>query len=280
MTILGMASLPAKRHPQRNEDTGFAEHLNNGVCIGGVFDGMGGHMAGDQASRIASGVVYQVLREIRGDEPATQVVGILSQAMKDAAVEIGRQLSGTDAGTTAAVAIAMPEKEKSYRITAIGAGDARAYLQKNRTLELLTVDNLLPDQGTGILVMDYKEAQRRLARGNLLRLGSVEREEEMDAATEIQFLRRNFVVNPLSVQGQYEPVITTGVAPAGSLIVLTSDGVHDNLTDREIAKITGGSFGPQVLARMLVESARKRADDEKHLRHKDDDMTAFVMRLI
>jgi serine/threonine protein phosphatase PrpC len=278
--MLGMATIPAKKHPDRNEDAGFAEHLDNGVFIAGVFDGMGGHTAGDQACNVALDFVLKRLRNITGRESQHEIVKILGSAMEGAAVEIGHRLPGTSAGTAAVVSVVIPQKGTTNKIYIIGAADCRAYLQSNGSLELLTVDNISADcEGKETLVMDRKEVQRRLSAGKLLRLGAVEKVEDMDSATRPLFYGRNMVTNPLMEGEAYKPAITVLSAAAGSHLILTSDGVHDNLTDQEISKATQRSVPPQELAEVLVDFSRERADDGEHLRHKDDDITAVVVGL-
>ena len=62
----------------------------------------------------------------------------------------------------------------------------------------------------------------------------------------------------------------------GDKLIVTSDGIHDNLTDTEISKVLAQSPDNQKAVENLTESARKRSRDTNHLRFKPDDMSAVI----
>lgn len=62
----------------------------------------------------------------------------------------------------------------------------------------------------------------------------------------------------------------------GLKIVLTSDGIHDNLTEWSIGLIVGNLFNDP--AKALVDEAY-RYSREKHFRSKADDMSAVVVEI-
>ena len=63
----------------------------------------------------------------------------------------------------------------------------------------------------------------------------------------------------------------------GDKVLLTTDGINDNLTDIEIAEIMAGSSPAQMAAERLVAKAKERSLDTGHPRAKPDDITAIVM---
>jgi serine/threonine protein phosphatase PrpC len=65
--------------------------------------------------------------------------------------------------------------------------------------------------------------------------------------------------------------------PAGSRLVLTSDGIHDNLMDSEIGGLLARHLDVEEAARALVTAARRRSEEMDHVRSKDDDLTALVV---
>ena len=114
-----------------NEDTVFADQ---GIC--GVADGMGGHNAGEVASRIAAD---RILERLRGKEPSRDM-------MKAALIDVNRAVFAEQTshpeysgmGTTLTV---LWEGEKEVFIGHIG--DSRAYLLRDGRLTQITQDHSL-----------------------------------------------------------------------------------------------------------------------------------------
>lgn len=68
---------------------------------------------------------------------------------------------------------------------------------------------------------------------------------------------------------------------SGDVLILTSDGVHDNLTDREIEEICISSSGSREAAVRLTANsfARSREGRERNIRAHPDDMSAVVVKI-
>lgn len=73
-----------------------------------------------------------------------------------------------------------------------------------------------------------------------------------------------------------EPTIQAVILGVGDKIILTSDGVHDNLIKDEIEKVLNG--GQSNLAEELVQRAKTRSK-ENHIRAKPDDISAIVVEV-
>jgi hypothetical protein len=73
-----------------------------------------------------------------------------------------------------------------------------------------------------------------------------------------------------------KPHISTIDVRDGEKLIVTSDGIHDNLTDVEIAKILATSENNQQAVENLTNASRNRSR-EKHPRAKADDMSAIVV---
>src|SRR6185503_6855706 len=65
----------------------------------------------------------------------------------------------------------------------------------------------------------------------------------------------------------------------GDQLLLATDGVHDNLTDREMASLLRRTKTAGDASQQLIAAARTRSRERSHLRAKPDDMTAIVIRL-
>ncbi|MBI2119276.1 MAG: protein serine/threonine phosphatase 2C family protein [Elusimicrobia bacterium] len=266
---------------ENNQDSYFAEKLSNGIQIAAVFDGMGGHLAGERASAAARNAIQSELRKITGQESEEELIKLLEQAMLLSVKAVRKELKKINGGTTATVAIILPQIDGSSRILIANAGDSRAYLRGvDGGFEPLTVDNVAPRTAQ---IIKQSELSKHPDRKNQEFLSSVQSYSDLDQKSEELFNDRHVVNNVLSSKSRYVPVIIVARAPKGSRLLLTSDGIHDNLTDMEIKDIldqmTDDTLAPQKIAEKLIASSQRRAEDGLSLRSKPDDMTAVVMDL-
>lgn len=271
-------TLPAARHPNRNEDS-HAGFQPGGCLVAGVFDGMGGHVAGDAASRTAREIVEKELSRIDAQNPPEEMAQSLAEAFQRAQEEIQKKLAHTAAGTTATVAVLRPQPDGDCELWIAQAGDSRAYLFSPRQeLSALTIDNLRPAKDSRIMILDVRELPPENVQNQKL-LAEVDSEKgfnDLPKFLQVAFAMRNLVNNVLMDGEPYRPLVFTGKVAKKSKILLTSDGVHDNLTDSEIREILV-RHGSEEAPQKLVEAARERADDSGHFRHKDDDITAVLI---
>jgi len=125
------------------ELTNILQSISNPLGFYMVADGMGGHQAGEEASKIA---VEYITRKIIDsfseifDPSKEDARQILEQAVFSANNEIHKvaKLKNNDMGTT--VAIAYLTNNKAF---ILNVGDARAYVYSNRRLKLITQDHSL-----------------------------------------------------------------------------------------------------------------------------------------
>jgi len=129
MNLTGKTETGRRPH---NEDTFFAGVVN-GTAIAVVSDGMGGHKAGEVASRIAVDTVVSALTQSSSGCKPVQAFGLANRAVYDAA-----EADETKAGMGATLVLALPEKD---RFTAANVGDSRLYLLHERTLRQITHDH-------------------------------------------------------------------------------------------------------------------------------------------
>lgn len=133
----------------RNEDSSFAFVSQGGgqqpllpfaLCL--VADGMGGHHAGHEASRLVSRevvnhVMSRIFLPLIQGKPAEQSI---QEVMEDAVREANRALYTPDpekeGGTTLTAAVII-----GRRMFLVHAGDSRAYLLQNNELKILTKDH-------------------------------------------------------------------------------------------------------------------------------------------
>lgn len=75
-----------------------------------------------------------------------------------------------------------------------------------------------------------------------------------------------------------EPNLTTDDAMDGDLYLSCTDGVLDNLTDKEIAEITKGASDPDAVSNLLTKRAKMKSISDDPAAKKDD-ITAVVMAI-
>ena len=211
-----------------NEDScGTAETPNGRLCL--VCDGMGGHVGGAEASRIAVDCIIQYLnKEIYTD---------IKKAINDALDFANLQIIGTASehsglhgmGTTACVLLV-----QDHCVWIAHVGDSRIYLYvaKNKCLHRLTKDHSyvqgLIDQG-----IIYEE----------------EAEKHPD---------KNRILKALGIKEELQPCIAEHpVLPAqGDIFMICSDGLSGMVNDAQIQQILSDKTDLQEKETALMSAAK------------------------
>jgi serine/threonine protein phosphatase PrpC len=203
------------------------------VVLAVVADGMGGHAAGEVASRKAVDVVTKTM--------AFRCAGIgLSERRKAAALGEAferanasvYELAKSDAskagmGTTLTAALLIGSK-----LYVAHVGDTRAYVVRGRSIERITKDHSVVQQKLDAGLMTPDEAARSEERSQLHRVVGVRP-----------------TVSPDFLEESLEP---------GDHVLLCTDGLHGALRDDQIARVVRRSGLAQQACRSLVELARRR----------------------
>lgn len=258
-------SVPSDRHPERNEDAYF---INRADKTFGVFDGVSGDQ--DYKSARAAQLAAETASHHLGSSRA-RVPRIMSHLVMQEAIFAGHHaiLQDPAKGATTAVIAKVFKDEKAVPYAAVAsAGDSRPYHFREGVLTHLTVDHTVTTEYYG-----YDAAmplQERMA--NTVALPESDT-ELMDA-----FRQKGIITSFLGMR-EYPPVVAISdfEVVKGDKILLTSDGVHDNLTTDEIAAIIGATYPADIVVRMLVDAAQVRSRDASHFRAKPDDMTAALL---
>ncbi|MEA2588258.1 MAG: family protein phosphatase [Actinomycetota bacterium] len=213
-----------------------------------VADGMGGHAAGEFASRLAVETVLASWQS-GGSGAAHQRLRSAVRAANVAVFDAGQDAERRGMGSTlTALAIAGREALIAH------AGDSRAYLVRGGQASQLTADHSRVGEMLRMRLITTEQAARHPARSMLTRsLGT-------DPMLQIDLTRQP--------------------AEVGDTYVLCSDGLWDLVARGEIATIAAGGPGegdtasrpPSEAAAALVELALKR--------DAPDNVTAAVIRLV
>ena len=267
-------SIASEQHMARNEDSIFQVPQKGAF---GVFDGMGGHAAGDVASRIARYNVEKSLKELPDGLSLEQTQRSLSTILKEAHEKISQQAKIDPQlkrmGTTASV-VKIWEGPQGERKAVIGnVGDSRVYIRHaNGSLEQVTLDDNATREMMARQTVSLAEARALQSKlSNVTDLSTLtQREREL-------YEDRNTITQALGHNAS--PRIHVVDVRVGDKLIVTSDGIHDNLTDTEISKVLAQSPDNQKAVENLTEAARRRSRDTNHPRFKPDDMSAVIAEL-
>jgi PPM family protein phosphatase len=219
---------------ENNEDNFFVDE-DAGLFV--VADGMGGHAAGEVASRVAVDTIRELLQggidpdETRLDrqmlDPADVLRERLRYAMNQASARIRReaQLNPAYAGMGTTVAVLLIEGNQAH---VAHVGDSRIYLMREGVLSRLTRDHTVVQQE-----IDAGRLTPELAR---------------------QVPHRNYLTQSVGYHGPVEPDTATRPLQSGDVFILCSDGLTDPLDDPRIADILRQTH-PSDLAETLVNQA-------------------------
>jgi protein phosphatase len=203
-----------------------------------VADGMGGHAAGEVASRIAIETLSEVMRRENGSSwnDTTEAARALEEAL---AVGNRRICESTAShaewrgmGTTIVAAVTVND-----RIVLGHVGDSRAYLLRDGRLRQLTSDHSLVNEQVKMGLLTWEEAQRHP--------------------------HRNIVTRALGNQPQVAVDLVEESLHPGDAVLLCSDGLNSMLVDAEIRDaLDQHRATPHAACRLLVERANASGGED------------------
>jgi serine/threonine protein phosphatase PrpC len=221
---------------ERNEDVcslfvPYGERTTKGLvdAIFLVADGMGGHEAGDEASRFAADFVVEALtgptRPSAMDPPLDVMLEQLLVQANAELVRLARQ-HGIQRGVGTTLTAAALRDDTLYLAH---VGDSRCYRLRDGRLQQLTEDH------------SWVAEQRRAGL--------------LSAAEEHSHPQRNILTQCLGVDRELDLFIATDLLLHGDRYLLCSDGLHGAVADDGLADVLGSVASPQAAARTLVDLA-------------------------
>jgi protein phosphatase len=238
---------------EHNEDS-FAVLSDHALSI--VADGMGGHRAGDVASRLATEAIGEFFKKTANEDATwpfhfdpnlTDEENKLLTAIRLANRKIyehstrSQDLRGM--GTTVVGALYSSRKNRMY----LGhVGDSRAYRVRGGEIQQMTRDHSL--------VNDYLAAMPDMT--------DEQRSE----------LPKNVITRALGMQDNVEVDLQSDECQTGDVYVLCSDGLSGMITDREILDVVKDcGTDLESVCRRLVTMANEHGGE--------DNITAVVIRV-
>jgi protein phosphatase len=211
-----------------NEDT-IAFEPALGLAV--LADGMGGYQAGEVASAIAVQEVRARLGSALADDAAA---GSLEQAVRAAVDGANEAIYATaqrdpgchGMGTTLVLALFA---DGAVMIAHIG--DSRAYRLRDGCLQALTRDHSLVQEQVDAGLLRPEQAR--------------------------QLRYRNVLTHALGVETHPRFELVRHPLQPGDRYLLCSDGLHDMLSDAQIAAELRRAAGPEAAARTLLDAANQ-----------------------
>jgi protein phosphatase len=211
---------------QRNEDSYL---IRPEIGIWGVADGMGGHEAGDVASRI----VIEELGSIGAPSSGADLLRECEERIAAANTrlkEIGDERGGVIVGATIAVLLAF-----DGHYACLWAGDSRIYVVRGSKIVQLS--------------QDHTEVEELLVKG------VISREEAMT------WKARNAVTRAIGVYDQVELEIMSGPMENGDSFVICSDGLTRHVANDEILHCVDSGLSQEACDNLIALTLERGATD-------------------
>ncbi|WP_410511597.1 Stp1/IreP family PP2C-type Ser/Thr phosphatase [Paenibacillus sp. BR2-3] len=195
-----------------NEDSVWIGATRHGYTLGIIADGMGGHLAGDIASRLALNFIRRKLEGLQPDISDEGLGKALSDAILEANDTVYKEASSDEKyhnmGTT--VVAVLLNGPAGY----IGhIGDSRAYKVKDGTALQLTEDHTLVNE--------------------LFKNGQISQEELENHP------RRNVLTRALGTDAQISVDLAPITLNPGEVLLLCSDGLSNFVSTENLGKVAG-----------------------------------------
>lgn len=218
---------------QNNEDV-WAELPDENFYV--IADGMGGHQAGEVASREAVNYLCRLMKKIlkhdsKHAKSLTEVRDLLHQAIQivnEKIYCIGSETETLRGMGTTLCCIAVHPQGLIYA----HVGDSRIYRLRNKKLELLTKDHSLLRE--------------------LVDMGQISEDQAMD------FLYKNIITKAIGTEPTVEPPVEVTELKAGDIYLMCTDGLTDLLRKKEIEEILNKNTLLPESAQQLIQQANER----------------------
>lgn len=226
---------------------------------------MGGSDRPAEASAMAAKVIGEDIQDDRRYSSPEEVLRAVCKSLEKSDKEIHEKIG--DGETTATVAKIWEHKGQQYLVYG-HVGDSRLYLAREReTLKQISVDDSMAAE-------DLKNG--KITEEEAIWIDQAESKTDLrkDERLVHLFDNRHLITGALG-DGDYS--IQSGVIEIklGDKIVLTSDGIHDNLIKEHIQSIVWNS--PDKADTLVMEASVYSKFG--HYRSKDDDMSAVVIEI-
>jgi serine/threonine protein phosphatase PrpC len=211
-----------------NEDYRSHVKISDNEHLFIIADGMGGHQAGEVASRLGTIVFARNYRKTRKEGWKIEKSMLYSLTMANSSI-LKRALSDPlkrGMGTTFTALVLSPRKANIIHV-----GDSRIYLIRNKKIKRITTDHTFVEK--------------------MFQEGKINAEEARDHP------QKNILYMSLGARESYIPEIINNIEiKNGDIITMCSDGLNNMIEDEEIKKIAL-SYNPKKSVKELIRLANE-----------------------
>ncbi len=191
-----------------------------------VADGMGGHAAGEYASRFTVEKLVEKIKESSQTEPVALMKEAVEQVNAMLLAEANADRAKAGMGTTIVAATVIGEK-----LYAANVGDSRLYVINEESITQITRDHSLVEE--------------------MVRLGEMNKEDAKDHPD------KNIITRAIGVMPEVAPDFFEISLKDQDMILMCSDGLTNMIDDIDIKKIVLGQRDIVEKAEKLVETANQ-----------------------
>lgn len=215
------------RKRQLNEDYVYAGHNEVGRLpnLFIVADGMGGHKAGDHASRETVERMLDTIAQSRETE-IEKIFDEALQAANRAVYQDAKRSADLEGMGTTVVACTV---DRDLRAHVVNVGDSRLYVIGEDSIRQITQDHSLVEE--------------------MVREGVLTREKARNHP------EKNIITRAVGVTAMVEPDFFQTQLRMGEKILMCSDGLSNMLEDEELRLIVNSLGSLEEKAKMLVDAA-------------------------
>lgn len=215
------------RMRQLNEDSVYASQdaVGDFPNLFIVADGMGGHKAGDRASRETVDIMLETISHVSGTGIRETFREALETANRKVRQDARRSAELEGMGTTA-VACTIDGNQ----MTVMNVGDSRLYVISEK-------------EGVRQITVDHSLVEEMVQEGLLSREGARNHP------------KKNIITRAVGVMSEVEPDFYEVALREGDRVLLCSDGLSNMLEDEELGIIVNSVGSLEEKAKMLVDAA-------------------------
>lgn len=227
MKAYGMTDIGKKRVVNQDNIYVSTTPVGNLPNLFVVADGMGGHRAGDYASRYATDAVVESIT----NNAETDIKKIITKAVEDANSLVFKKSEENEdfrgMGTTLVIAAISGDE-----LTVANVGDSRLYLIEGSNIKQLTQDHSLVAEMVRMGQIDEQEARRRPD--------------------------KNIITRAIGISDVIHADFFKSKVKDNEYVLLCSDGLSNMLEDSEMLSAVTGSDPIEKKTSMLIDLANQK----------------------
>ena len=221
-----------------NNEDNFLVDEKLGLLV--VADGMGGHAAGEVASKLAVSIISGNLLDPKKffgayNKSYSPSTNNLNSALRLANLAVFEAAEGSPhlrgMGTTVAAVLIC-----GNRLSIAHIGDSRVYLVRSGNIEQLTDDHSVVNE----------QVRRDL----------ITREEAANSAT------KNYLTKALGISIEMEADLSELTLLNGDILLLCTDGLSNMITDKNMLEIISFAQEPAAICNLLINQANEKGGSD------------------